>query len=94
MEVLVLGLVALALVVTIGVIALKLLWVGAKLFFGLFLLPFKLLGGLIGVILGVVFLPLVVVLLVGAIFAGLALLPLIAPIVLIGLGILLFANAC
>lgn len=94
MEILVLGFVALALVITIGVIALKLLWLGTKLFFGLLLLPFKILGGLIGVILGVVFLPLIVVLLVGVLFAGLALLPLIIPIVLIGLGILLFANAC
>lgn len=94
MEILVLGFVALALVITIGVIALKLLWLGAKLFCGLLLLPFKLLGGLIGVVLGIVFLPLVIVILVGAVFAGLALLPLIVPLVLIGLGIMLFATAC
>jgi hypothetical protein len=97
MEVLVLGFVALALVLTVFVVALKLFWVGTKLLFGLIALPFKLLGALVGGIAGLALAPVAVaflaLLLVG-IMVGLILLPILVPIVLIGLGLALVARAC
>jgi hypothetical protein len=97
MEVVVLGLVAMALVLTLGVIALKLLWVGAKVFFGLIVLPFKLLGALVGSVVGLALAPVAVVfgtLLVVGIMIGLVFLPLLVPVVLVALGVALLARAC
>jgi hypothetical protein len=97
MEVLVLGFVALALVLTFFAIALKLFWIGTKILFGLIALPFKLLGALVGGVVGLALAPIAViflVLLVVGIMAGLLLLPILVPVVLVGLGLALIVHAC
>ena len=97
MEVLVLGVVALALVLTFFAIALKLFWIGAKLLFGLIALPFKLLGAFAGGVVGLALAPVAVVflvLLVVGIMFGLILIPILVPVVLVGLGLALIAYAC
>ena len=97
MEVLVLGFVALALVLTCFAIVLKLFWIGAKLLFGLIALPFKLVGALIGGAVGLALAPIAIVFLVLLFFgilAGLVVLPILVPVVLVGLGLALVAHAC
>jgi len=85
-ELLVLALVALALCLTFCVVFLKLLWLGAKLTLGVLVLPFKLLGLLLGGAAELVLLPFalaLVILLVVAALVALVVIPLALPFLLL-----------
>lgn len=95
MEILVLGLLAMAMVVTFFVIALKLVWLGGKLLFGLVLLPFKLLGALAGLAVLPLKMFFVFALMVVVAVVGIVLLPILLPVLVVG-GLLLvvIASVC
>jgi hypothetical protein len=86
MEILVLGLLALAMVFTFFLIAIKLLLLGGKLLFALLALPFKLVGALAGCAIELAVLPLkllMVFFLLGAVVIGLVLLPILLPVIVV-----------
>jgi hypothetical protein len=99
MEILVVALLALAMVLTFFIIALKLVWLGGKLLFGLLLLPIKLLGALAGGAVELVILPFkllfVLAFLCVVVVVGIVLLPILLPFLIVGgLFFALVASAC
>ena len=88
MEILILGVLALVMVFTFFVIALKLVWLGGKLLFGLLLLPLKLLGALVGGAAELIVLPFkllfFLVLMFVVVVVGIVLLPILLPILIVG----------
>ncbi len=97
MEILILAFLALAFVLTFCVIALKLLWLGGKLIFGLLVLPFKLLGALVGGAAELAALPFKLFaffLVLAAIVVGVILIPLLIPVFVIFGLVIALASAC
>jgi hypothetical protein len=88
MEILILGLLALVMILTFFVIALKLVWLGGKLLLGLLLLPLKLLGALAGGAAELVVLPFKLlfffILMFVMVVVGIVLLPILLPILIAG----------
>ena len=96
MELVLLGVVAFAVVVTLTAMASGLLWVGFKLLFALLLLPAKLLGALASGLAELVLFPvklLLLLFLLACLAIGLVVLPLFLPILLICAAVYVFA-AC
>jgi hypothetical protein len=93
MELVFLALVTLTVVLIFAVVALQLLWWGAKL---LVLLPLKLFGALLGGAVGLILLPvklLLLLLLLAGLLVGLVLLPLFLPVLVI-CGVVYALAAC
>ncbi len=96
MELILLGLAAFTVVLTLAAAAFGLLWVGFKLLFSILLLPAKLLGALAGGVAELVLFPvklLLLLFLLAFLFTGLVVLPLFLPILLICAAVYLVA-AC
>ncbi len=86
MKLVLLGLAAFAVVLTLAVVAFELLWMGFKLLFAFLLLPAKLLGALAHGVAGLVLFPiklLLLLFLLACLVIGLVVLPLFLPILLI-----------
>ncbi len=86
MKLVLLGLAAFAVVLTLAAVAFELLWVGFKLLFALLLLPAKLLGALAPGVAGLVLFPikwLLLLFLLACLAIDLVVLPLFLPILLI-----------
>jgi hypothetical protein len=96
LELILLGLAAFTVVLTLAAAAFGLLWVGFKLLFSILLLPAKLLGALAGGVAELVLFPvklLLLLFLLAFLFTGLVVLPLFLPILLICAAVYLVA-AC